>query len=291
MKKKAPRPFVDQLAFRDAFRAGKVPSIRLGLGGVEVKADESGTSFIMSNAESDRMGDSIHVDGWTLDGFVKNPVLLWAHDYQTPPVGRVGRVAIEGKNLIARDVVFQAREVFEFGWSVGQMYLQKFLNAVSVGFDPLELEWKTDESGGIDFLRQDLLELSAVPVPAHAGALQLAKSAGLLVPDWKKWSESVLDDHEKAGKGSPETALIRSARQFHDTIAPPQVQVPADIDEPAPEFIELTAAMRENTEVVRATGDAVRSLVSILSADVASKSLASTADRITAKALSLLKKS
>jgi HK97 family phage prohead protease len=298
VKTKTPKQFVDQAAFRAAFRAGKVPAVRTGAGLVTVTKGADGKfAFIMSNADTDRMGDNIQVAGWQVANFVKNPVMLWAHDYSTPPVGRVGKVGVEGDNLVARDVEFQAREVFEFGWSIGEMYAAKMLNAVSVGFDPIELAWKDDDSGGILFMKQDLLELSAVPVPAHPGALQLAKSAGLLVPEWKKWAESVLDTqapHE-------ESAIVRSAREFYAVIAPPAVQVKeAASDEPVPEIVDLAKAIRENTASHLADAAAKMQHCAAMAAHTealnshaeAMKSLAKSAavDGVVARTLSLLKK-
>jgi phage head maturation protease len=54
-----------------------------------------------------------------------------------------------------------------------------FLNAVSVGFSPLKQHPRYDDDGkylGILFEEQELLELSLVPIPANANALQVAKS-------------------------------------------------------------------------------------------------------------------
>jgi HK97 family phage prohead protease len=279
VKQKGPRQFVDSAAFRAAFASGKVPAVRAARA-IEVKADEAGKlSFVMSTSDTDRMGDTIAQDGWDLAAYAKNPVLLWAHRYDQLPVGKVGKALVEDGKLIARDVEFASRELSAFGWSVGEMYRQKFLNAVSVGFQPTVLEWKEDDSGGIDFQKQELLELSAVPVPANANALQLAKSAGLLVPEWKRWAEDILDED-----GHPLRAV---ALVYREAISPAQVQVPHPKagdnpydDGPIAEFVELTAALRENTAELRA-----------LNASFARVEKAGFSDRIAARALSLLKKS
>jgi hypothetical protein len=49
----------------------------------EVKAgdgDSRTLTFTISSAAVDRMGDTIKVDGWKLDAYRKNPVVLWGHD-------------------------------------------------------------------------------------------------------------------------------------------------------------------------------------------------------------------
>ena len=36
----------------------------------------------------DRQGDTVNVDGWHTRGYLKNPVVLWGHDYSIPPIGK-----------------------------------------------------------------------------------------------------------------------------------------------------------------------------------------------------------
>ena len=59
----------------------------------------------------------------------------------------------------------------ELGVQLQSKYANKFMRAVSVGFRPLEFEF-IDGGNGIRFTKQELLELSAVPVPAHPKALK-----------------------------------------------------------------------------------------------------------------------
>src|SRR3982074_2078635 len=53
----------------------------------KLAGDSSRTfTFTISSATVDRMGDSIAVDGWRLDNFKRNPVVLWGHDGSMLPV-------------------------------------------------------------------------------------------------------------------------------------------------------------------------------------------------------------
>ena len=59
------------------------------------------------------------------------------------------------------------------------LYKGKFLNAVSVGFIPIRWETGSAEAGyRRKFLEQELLEVSAVGIPANPEALQLGLKAG-----------------------------------------------------------------------------------------------------------------
>jgi hypothetical protein len=64
------------------------------------------------------------------------------------------------------------------------------LNACSVGFKPLEYV-RDDARGGINFLRQSLLEWSVVPVPANAEALVTARGKGIDTAPVLAWAREV----------------------------------------------------------------------------------------------------
>lgn len=129
--------------------------------------------FIGSTETPDRDGDVISADGWELANYWKNPVFLWAHDYSIPPIGKAINVFVRDKQLIF-DIEFaktdRAQEIYD-------LYKGGFLNATSVGF--VGKEGKPTATG-THFTRQELLELSAVPVPSNPTALQQAKSKGLI---------------------------------------------------------------------------------------------------------------
>jgi HK97 family phage prohead protease len=145
--------------------------------------------FIGSDESQDRGGDRILNEGWELDNFVKNPVFLWAHDYFSLPIGKAQGVTSEKGKLIF-DIQFATADQYEFADTVYKLYKGGFLTAVSVGFIPKE--WKFLEKEDDDpsqffmpkiFLRQELLELSAVPVPANANALMQAVTLGAVSAD------------------------------------------------------------------------------------------------------------
>lgn len=169
----------------------------------EVKADaETRTlTFTISTSSVDRMGDTIKVDGWNLDMYRRNPVVLWAHDASLLPVAKSNKVWMEGQAL--KSVAeFTPPGMAKFNDTVFEMYKAGFLSATSVGFAPLKYAFTDDPQRryGIDFLEQELLEFSAVPVPANGEALIEGKSAGInVVPllDWCELQMKRVGDHEK----------------------------------------------------------------------------------------------
>ncbi len=140
------------------------------------KAGAGPLVFVASTGEVDRHGDTVAPEGWRLDAYRDNPVVLWAHDYGEPAIGRAEAVWSDGRALRAR-LEFAPTE---FAGQVERLYRQGYQKGVSVGFRPLRFEERRDPVNGaflgIRFLEQELLEISAVPVPANGGAL-LAEDA------------------------------------------------------------------------------------------------------------------
>jgi len=141
---------------------------------VEIKQfSESDRSFwaVASTSTPDRFGDVIMQDGWILDQFKKNPVIPWGHDYTKPPVARAEEIYVDGDKLVFL-AKFPEPGTYDLADTVFELYRQGFLKAFSVGFIPLEYE--PNEHGGMTYKRQELLEISAVTVPANPEALMLA---------------------------------------------------------------------------------------------------------------------
>lgn len=165
-----------------------------------------------STEDVDRMGDIIKSKGWVLKPFKKNPVFMWAHDYNQPPIGRALKVWIdkETKRLMF-NIEFADAETYEFADTIYKLYKGGFLHATSVGFIPLEWEGKDEDNPnpkweGNVFTKQELLELSAVPVPANANALVTARDEGLITV---KEFEAVTKELESPRKRTITRAEIR----------------------------------------------------------------------------------
>ena len=125
--------------------------------------------MVASLETEDRAGDLIRASGWDLRAYESNPIVLWAHEYSRPAIGRSLRTRIEGDALVA-EVEFAPTP---FAQEVRALYLAGFMRGVSVGFRALETEPRTASNGrpATLFKRQELLEISAAPVPLNPDAL------------------------------------------------------------------------------------------------------------------------
>ena len=136
-------------------------------------------TFVLSTDEVDRHGDVISAEGWRLESYLRNPVLLWAHDYRRPAIGRAVDVWSESRRLMAR-MEFAPTD---FAQEIAALYRSGFQWGVSVGFKPIRFEERRDEKSGaflgLRFIEQELLEVSAVPVPANRNALRRSEAPSI----------------------------------------------------------------------------------------------------------------
>ena len=165
------------------------------------KSREDHMTFEVSNDEVDRHGDVIVPEGWQLEAYQRNPVFLWAHDYARPVIGRAEAIWKEPRCLLAR-MEFAPTD---FAQEVAALYRDNYQRGVSVGFRPVSYEERRQEKTGvflgIRFLEQELLEVSAVPVPANRTALRRALDQAPRLGDYLRR----LEQPNQSGTG-PEVA-------------------------------------------------------------------------------------
>jgi hypothetical protein len=145
---------------------------------------------VISTAAPDRGGDVIVPAGLrNADEFLRNPVVLWAHQRSLPPIGTCERLTIEPDRIIA-ETKFSASSAFAS--DVFKLYAEGVLRGWSVGFVPARTfplpSGRGKAAGGVCYPEWDLLEYSAVPIPENPQALTLAVSKGLVKdPDLRGW--------------------------------------------------------------------------------------------------------
>ncbi len=143
------------------------------------KAGKNENIAIISTENEDRYLDIVRTDGGVFGPWEANKVVLWAHDHDIPTIAR-------GLWLTAEDGEIKSKYEFAptaFAQEVKVLVKGDFLKAHSIGFMPLEAEWITDpdtgeETGGIDFIKWELLEYSICNVPANRESLSAAIGKG-----------------------------------------------------------------------------------------------------------------
>lgn len=140
------------------------------------ESDLSSASLITFRASiesEDRAGDVIRAEGWDLENYRQNPVVLWAHRHDLLPIGRSVKIWVENGALLAT-IEFANTE---FAQEIQKLFEGGFLRGVSVGFRAIKASPKSPSKGrGTIFEKQELLEISAAPVPMHPDALATTPS-------------------------------------------------------------------------------------------------------------------
>jgi HK97 family phage prohead protease len=163
-------------------------------------AEDDTRGFVISTLDEDREGDVLDPAGVVLDNYLRNPTVLWSHDYWGLPIGRARNVRPSTSAVMA-DIQFAPTE---FADQVRLLVDTGFLKGVSVGFDPKAWQWRTTTSGdqGRKFTKWELLEISLCPVPTNPMALvSEAKSMGYRV-----------GAIERAMNGKPEIITVNGLR-------------------------------------------------------------------------------
>lgn len=143
------------------------------------EAEPSKVSFVASTATPDRYGDIIDQKGWQLDAYNKNPIVLLNHDSSQLPIGR-GQVQVKNDQLVI-DVEFDMDD--PRAAEVARKTQKGFMNAVSVGFQPLQSALRAELSkdspyygkSGQFYKSAELLEVSIVTIPANGEATMITQ--------------------------------------------------------------------------------------------------------------------
>jgi hypothetical protein len=220
--------------------------------GAELADQDSGKTatldFISSTATVDRFHETIDPAGWQLETYRRNPVFQNAHQYGDV-IFTLGKALItevrsgdpsvsHHSPLTTRPFLFQriqfATDVNPIARIAYGLYKGAFLHAVSVGFIPLRWEDTPPGRAAVSpaassspstrhspltktprrkYLEQELLEVSAVAIPANPDALALAIKSGAVEKSDLRESLALVLELEQAGSrhsGRPVTPVSDS---------------------------------------------------------------------------------
>jgi hypothetical protein len=165
MKYEALKLFTEDLAKQLKLKL-QDPTISDFVSTVKASGDDRTFEVVMSTADEDRQGDSLDQSNWDLKYYDMNPVVLWAHNYSSFPIGIVTDIVIDGDKAIATGK-FAPAGINPDADMACALYQAKILRAVSPGYI------QNDDG------TRELLEVSFCPVPAGKYALSLRQVSTL----------------------------------------------------------------------------------------------------------------
>jgi len=137
----------------------------------EVRANSREVDFAFSTPGVKRDGFEIDQSTWQLDGYLANPVVLFAHDSHSIPIGRAKNVGVMDGELRGT-VEFATKDISEDADRVFRAVESDFMRTGSVGFIAHTIRFEMRDDVEIAVLADvELLEFSITPVPADAGAV------------------------------------------------------------------------------------------------------------------------
>lgn len=133
---------------------------------------------VMSTAALARDGHVLLPQGCRLDNYRANPIVLWSHNPDLP-LGNAEDITVSPDKITAR-VRFAPLGISAKADEIRGLTKAGVIRAVSVGFDPDELEPLDTKKprGGQRISIWDLLELSFVSVPSDIGAVVTNRAHG-----------------------------------------------------------------------------------------------------------------
>ncbi|MFO0809065.1 MAG: hypothetical protein U0746_10610 [Gemmataceae bacterium] len=131
----------------------------------------------ISTPAPDRAGDVVVPTGLAnRDEYLLNPVVLWAHRRDMPPVGHCVSLDVQPGRVVA---VTKFAAGVPLAEDVFRLYEQGVLRGWSVGMLPRRVTPRPGRRG-LRIEEWDLIEYSAVPIPENPHALTLAVEKGLV---------------------------------------------------------------------------------------------------------------
>lgn len=170
-----------------------------------VNEEERSVVHVISDETVDSYGSIIRVAGWDLGRFERGSLsVLLGHNSRALPIGKpleIRRITnSKHKRLEAKTRFAGLEQMHEAAETSFRLVRDGFLGTWSVGFRPIKRQKRTDvpeeELKGLwdpfEYLEQELMEYSLVPVPANPNAkdaLLQARDAGLDINPLLQWIE------------------------------------------------------------------------------------------------------
>lgn len=153
-------------------------------------AETRSASFVASTEAQDADGDIVE-QTWRLERYKRNPVVLFAHDNRSLPIGKASNVEVKDGQLVA-DITFASAEANPLAENVWKSVQEGTLRAVSVGFRPHQIKSERRDDKDVYLLGDnELYEISVVPIPSNPEALARMKALAIgthfdLTPPWEQ---------------------------------------------------------------------------------------------------------
>jgi len=185
------------------------------------KPDDLNFLFVISSEVTDLAGDVVTVEGIDRTNFLRNPVVLNAHDSSALPIAVSTAPLVSGGKTLTAIARFPKPGVSERSEQVAAALRGGLVRGSSIGFVPLRWSFTKDPSRpfGVDFHEIRLLEWSVCAVPCNPACLLLGVVDGKSSSHSSSRNRPLDSDAKIAGRRSEARALAAKARSISASIA------------------------------------------------------------------------
>src|SRR3972149_1500964 len=186
---------------------------------------------IIASDTEDRHGEILDIKGLNIKNYMKNPIVAWGHNYDEPPIAKATKLTKTKDGKLVAKMAF-ATDIYEKAKTVYELYKGGFMKAFSIGFIPQEMD-------GNKYVKSEMIEFSAVLVPANPDALMLAKKKGLDIENLTAYNinrmdiKALLEKVEKEGIDALTLGEVKFLNEHKDDLTANQIKTLASVlDEP-----------------------------------------------------------
>lgn len=177
-----------------------------------------------------RYGFRVLTAGIRIENYLKNPVLLFGHNTESLPIGRLEDIRMELNGSMTALPVFDEND--KMALAIKEKFENNFMFAASIHFNPITLsdDPKLAIPGQTDstVVECELLEVSMVTIPGNANAVALSAHSTKAIPPLKSiTSEMDLKNIAKA-LGLPDDADEATVTGAINTLQQEVTQLNAD---------------------------------------------------------------
>jgi HK97 family phage prohead protease len=213
----------------------------------KIDTNESERTIVarVSTADRDRDGEIVEPKGIDLKDYQANPVLMWAHRYSDPPIGKCVWSRVDDTGLVCK---FQFAKT-QFADEIYYLYKEGYQKAFSIGFIPLDFDREEKIHR-----KSSLLEVSCVPVPCNQNARVIEAyqkgfiTSPVLQKDLEIEIEPVPSETSSATTIIP--PIMATGDISIDTTAPEGTEVNVDLVSEEPTDEEVLSLIKDEMEIV-----------------------------------------
>lgn len=163
--------------------------------------------YTFSDESVGRDGFVVNWDAWQVENFKLNPVFLWMHLDEEPPIGKV--LELEVRRQLRGSVQYAETE---FADTIFQLVKGRFLNGVSTSWLPIESVYSDKPGITRVFTKVDLLEISQVGIPSLPSALAARSHSSINLAPLRDFASRALDRNYRGIPRLELEAIYRAAR-------------------------------------------------------------------------------